>query len=142
MKSQFLGRASGAAARAMVLIGTRQATSDTQHSDAQVTVSAYIKPVPPEGFPMPTVYFEVTDPDDLSHYEGKTNDAPASVQGDIRPNDNVDPEKRMGWDGDSPTGYAAYQANCLSARSATAALETINGTRRCVAETTLSITQR
>ena len=28
-----------------------------QHSDAQVTVSAYIKPVPPEGFPMPTVYF-------------------------------------------------------------------------------------
>ena len=49
-----------------------------QHSDAQVTISAYVKPVPPEGFPMPTVYFEVTDHDDLSHYEGKTNDAPAS----------------------------------------------------------------
>ena len=48
----------------------------------------------------------------------------------------------MGWDGDTPTGYDAFQTSCLSTRSATAALAVINGATQCVAETTLNITQR
>ena len=83
----------------------------SQTADAQVEITAKIKPV----IPGVQVHFEVTDPDDQSPYEARATPGPATDPQDINPNDNLDPARTM-----TGGGYAAYQTACLSARSATA----------------------
>ena len=107
-----------------------------QTTNAQVKVKAKVKPMPPVGYPNLRVCFEVTDPDDLSHYEGKTVPGTPDVQGDRNPNDNRDPIKRMrtGVGAD----YAGYQAACLQRRWA----EVVATNQEAMAETVLKITDR
>lgn len=129
---------------------TTEAGKRAQSSDHSVTISAYVTPIPPKGYPNPRVYFEVTDPDDRSHYEGKIEDgvngvlkpSDPSQQGDDKPNDNRDPKKKMSWTGEVPDGYEPFQA-CLTERSAIVkAPVPINKVDRAVAETVLNITDR
>jgi hypothetical protein len=121
---------------------TTRAGTAAQTVGTNVTISAYVLPLPPAGYTNLTVYFEVTDPDDLSHYEGKTVPGTPTVQGDENPNDNRDPAKRM----TTGTGadYTLYQTRCLTAGGRSARVEpaTIAGTDRAVAETTLQITSQ
>jgi hypothetical protein len=116
---------------------TTRAGTAAQTNGTNVTISAYVLPLPPAGYTNLTVYFEVTDPDDLSHYEGKTVPGTPTVQGDENPNDNRDPSKRM----TTGTGadYTLYQTRCLTAGGRSTRVEpaTIAGTDRAVAETTL-----
>lgn len=108
-----------------------------QTTNALVRVAASVKPVPIDEYPNLRVYFEVTDPDDLSHYEGKTVPGTSHVQGDNNPNDNRDPDRRM----TTGTGqdYAKYQVDCLGS-SRSSALVVTNQT--AIAETVLQITNR
>jgi hypothetical protein len=131
---------------------TTKAGKRAQSSDHHcVTISAYVTPVPPKNYPNLKVYFEVTDPDDLSHYEGKTvgaygvlSNPDPTQQGDTNPNDNRDPNKQMLWPSSgAPSGYLTFQNKCLTARSSDVdAPVTINSTTRAVAETTLNITEQ
>jgi hypothetical protein len=138
-----------------VLISTRQddlyyttasttaAGKPAQTMDTNVTISAYIIPVPPASYPDLKAYFEVIDPDDRSHYEGKPAPGTPTVQGDVKPNDNRDPIKRITWELDGTSkGYHEYQKECLSTRWAAPVFVPIGGVPRCVAETTLLTTDR
>jgi hypothetical protein len=107
--------------------------------DRNVTITAYIKPIPPaelEGFQDLTVYFEVTDPDDRSPYDGKIEPADPTNHW---PNDNRD--KRMQWNEGYPIGYESYQTS-LSPRSSKASNLKIDEIERYAAETTLKPTDR
>jgi len=111
---------------------TTKAGKVAQTADAEVVVSAYVVPKAKDV----NVYFEVTDPDDKSPYDGKTR--PTDPE-DKNPNDNRDAKKKM----DGTIGqYNTFQRAALSARSARTTLATINGKRRAVAEITLKITNR
>ena len=138
-----------------VLISTRQddlyyttasttaAGKPAQTMDTNVTISAYIIPVPSANYPGLKAYFEVIDPDDRSHYEGKPAPGTPTVQGDVKPNDNRDPIKRITWELDGTSkGYHEYQKECLSTRLAAPVFVSIGGVPRCVAETTLLTTDR
>ncbi|MGN0844266.1 MAG: hypothetical protein ACI4QT_03490, partial [Kiritimatiellia bacterium] len=122
---------------------SKTTTSGTaaQTKDAVVMATARIVPIPPEPIPNLKLRFEVTDPDDLSHYEGKEEAGTPNIQGDTNPNDNNDPEKRMQWNNGAPSGYDSFQS-CLSNREIVPALVTIDGTRCYAGETPLSITHR
>ena len=113
-----------------------------QSEDAKVTITACILPQPPAGYQPPIVYFEVTDPDDLSHYEGKTTPGTPDIQGDANPNDNRDSAKRMTWNSGAPAGYTAYQTATFSTRSATPISTNLHTQTVGAAETTLNITTR
>ncbi len=118
---------------------TTRAGTPAQTNDHKVVATAYVVPIPPNGYNPPTVHFEVTDPDDLSPYEG----APSpGASGDTNPNDNNDPAKAMKWNGGSPSGYDAYQANVLSVRDDHPRKAVIDGIGRYAAETTLKMTDR
>ena len=112
-----------------------------QTEEAAVTVSAYIVPVPIAPIPNLKLRFELTDPDDLSHYEGKAVAGTPNVQGDENPNDNNDPRKRKIWNSGVPSGYDSYQ-RCLSQSEVVPLLASIAGMRRYVAESRLEITDR
>jgi hypothetical protein len=128
---------------------TTMAGTPAQHHNADgahnrnVTATAYIKPLPPAGltgFSDLTVYFEVTDPDDRSPYDGKIDPSDPT---NLWPNDNLDPNMQMSWGATGcPEGYAAYQGACLTVREATANLVTIDGVQRYAAETILKPTDR
>ena len=117
---------------------TTKAGKPAQTSDGEVTISAYIKPKPPEDYSGVTTYFEVTDPDDLSHYEGKSSPGKPNKQGDKNPNDNHDGP--LGMSGPTEIQYDGYQASALSDLSAPVELSTIDSNEYAVAETTLNIT--
>ena len=122
---------------------TTKAGKPAQTSDGEVTISAYIKPKPPEDYSGVTTYFEVTDPDDLSHYEGKSSPGDPSEPGDEKPNDNRDLNKRMFDPAETDSGetnYGGYQVYALSDLSAPVELSTIDSSECAVAETTLNIT--
>jgi len=81
-----------------------------------VTITAYVVPIPPEeltDFPPLTVYFEGTDPDDRSPYDGKLEPSDPTNHW---PNDNRDPQRRMWWDeAGNPAGYLTLQSTlCLT----------------------------
>ena len=109
-----------------------------QTADARVRITASVKPIPTASSTNLVVYFEVTDPDDLSHYEGKSTPGTPNIQGDENPNDNRDTARRM----TSGTGadYTAYQNACLTAAGRTASVTVTSQT--AIAETTLLITDR
>ena len=112
-----------------------------QTEEASVVASAYVVPVPSSPIPNLKISFELTDPDDLSHYEGKTVAGTPGVQGDTNPNDNNDPAKRMMWNNGAPSGYDSFQG-CLSSRMKTPVLVSIAGKHRYAADSRLSITDR
>ena len=112
-----------------------------QTKDANVTISAYIKPVPTDPIPNLSVRFELVDPDDLSHYEGKAEAGTPSVQGDVLPNDNNDPNCRMSYSDLNLCGYSAFQTR-LSTSSTVPAVAVYEAKTNYIAETVLSITDR
>ena len=112
-----------------------------QTEDGKITISAYIKPVPNEPIPNLIAKFELVDPDDLSHYEGKAIAGTPSIQGDIMPNDNNDPNCRMSYLDRDLCGYYAFQGR-LSSRSVTPLLSTSQSKTNYIAETVLSFTSR
>jgi len=113
--------------------------------NTNVTATAYIKPIPPDGitgFPALKVYFEVTDPDDRSPYDGKIEPTDPTNNW---PNDNRDRDsnRRMDWGADGkPRWYLSYQGACLTVREATATLASIGEVQRYAAETVLKPTDR
>jgi len=109
-----------------------------------VKITAYAYPVPPPeltDFSPLTVHFEVTDPDDRSPYDGKTEPSDPTNHW---PNDNRDPQRRMWWDeAGNPAGYSELQQSpYLSFRSRSATHVLINGIERYAAETKLLPTGR
>ena len=112
-----------------------------QTEDGKITLSAYIKPVPNEPIPNLMAKFELVDPDDLSHYEGKAIAGTPSIQGDIMPNDNNDPNCRMSYLDRDLCGYYAFQSR-LSSRSVTPLLSASQSKTNYIAETVLSFTSR
>ena len=118
---------------------TTRASRVAQDKDHEVVATAYVLPIPPDGYNPPTVYFEVIDPDDLSPYEGASG---PGQPGDENPDDNCDPKKRMEWKDGSPAGYDAYQKTTLSATEDSPMLVAIDGMQRYAAETQLHITDR
>ena len=120
---------------------TTASREGAQTKDANVTISAYVKPVPTVPIPNLSVRFELVDPDDLSHYEGKAVAGMPSVQGDIMPNDNNDPNARMSYSASNLCGYHAFQ-NRLSGRAVVPTLVVCEMKTNYIAETVLSITDR
>jgi len=113
--------------------------TDYQTENYSVNIIATVKPTPPIGWRHLKVYFEVTDPDDLSHYEGKeipTN--PAYTQGDKNPNDNRDVAAKKRMTTGLGDDYVDYQNACLSDRSAEVVVDEEGG----FASTELKITDR
>ena len=120
---------------------TTASREGAQTKDANVTISAYVKPVPTVPIPNLSVRFELVDPDDLSHYEGKAVAGMPSVQGDIMPNDNNDSNARMSYSASNLCGYHAFQ-NRLSGRAVVPTLVVCETKTNYIAETVLSITDR
>ena len=120
---------------------TTIAGTPAQTNDHEVVVTACVSPVPPSAVPNLKVFFEVIDPDDLSHYEGKTIPGSTSIQGNTFPDDNRDPDKQIRWNHGSPVGYIPFQGR-LSSRTEDPILCALNGKSVYAAETTLSITKR
>ncbi len=125
---------------------TTKANTPAQHHftdgthNRNVTITAYVVPIPPTNYPPVTVYFEVTDPDDRSPYDGKREPSDPTNHW---PNDNRDQQKRMSWKQDGTHNlYVTYQGNALSTRTATAEHANINGVDRYAAETILQMTDR
>lgn len=110
-----------------------------QTTNAVVNIKAKIKPTPPMDWDSLTVYFEVIDPDDLSHYEGP-DPVPSdpNQQQDSIPNDNRDPNKKM--ENGVGVDYADFQISCLGVNGRSSLVEVDE--EGAFARTKLKITNR